>query len=654
MMAKKQKIAKPKTPKKGYTADGVYTEWRLEELNRKAQGSGPSAVWARQLLTRDANYRRLKFGDHAKVAGDVWRKPLTMTPRGMVGEFGGPDFSVGAMPEARGTTDVVAGFYPWSVGAGSPPIGPPIGYNLMTGEPVQFDATGYKLRGGGITAPIVMIIALNGFGKSTLGRRIQSGAVAQGRTSLVLGDCKPDFRDQVEAMTDAQGNPMGQIIELGHGLGSLNPLDVGLLGVAGDRIAALARTLEDAEQRRDEISQREIDELVMPSFAQRWRQMGADARSDWIREVNTRARKVKEELRSRQTMMVASLVQLVRRSAINEFEETMIASAISRLYEGGKFTHDRPPLLEDLYELIRVPSSEMMLDAGIDPRDGKDASEQDRLRAEEEYRQDIKPLVRSLRALIRGEFGEIFNGHTTTRLQLDAAAIDVDVSNIPHSDASPLRGAVLLACWGEGFGAVEAAHHLADVGLERKRTFQIIMDELWQVLQSHSSMISKVNQLSRLNRQTATELVMITHSIADLAAFDSKQSQNEADGLIERSRVKFFGPLPKKEINRLRDVVELSEAAQNMLVTWSAPPAVAGEAVRPGEKPPPPPGTGKFVMKVNERGADIAFQLVRTPVEISSGVHNTDKRYDDAAVLNALDDESDSFPEFETVSVTVD
>ena len=163
-----------------------------------------------------------------------------------------------------------------------------------------------------------------------------------------------------------------------------------------------------------------------------------------------------------------------------------------------------------------MPSSEMMLDAGIDPRDGKDASEQDRLRAEEEYRQDIKPLVRSLRALIRGEFGEIFNGHTTTRLQLDAAAIDVDVSNIPHSDASPLRGAVLLACWGEGFGAVEAAHHLADVGLERKRTFQIIMDELWQVLQSHSSMISKVNQLSRLNRQTATELVMITHSIACL------------------------------------------------------------------------------------------------------------------------------------------
>ena len=177
--------------------------------------------------------------------------------------------------------------------------------------------------------------------------------------------------------------------------------------------------------------------------------------------------------------------------------------------------------------------------------------------------------MRSLRALIRGEFGEIFNGHTTTRLQLDAAAIDVDVSNIPHSDASPLRGAVLLACWGEGFGAVEAAHHLADVGLERKRTFQIIMDELWQVLQSHSSMISKVNQLSRLNRQTATELVMITHSIADLAAFDSKQSQNEADGLIERSRVKFFGPLPKKEINRLRDVVELSEAC--LLYTSPSP-----------------------------------------------------------------------------------
>ncbi|MBF4554382.1 hypothetical protein [Corynebacterium suicordis] len=653
-MTKGAKGSKTKAPKKGYTAEGVYAEWRLEELKEKAQGSGPSAAWARQLIIRDANLRRIKFGDASGDTTDSWRKSHTMTARGMMGELGGPDFSVGAMPESRGTTDVVAGFYPWSVGAGSPPIGPPIGYNLMTGEPVQFDATGYKLRGGGITAPIVMIIALNGFGKSTLGRRLQSGAVAQGRTSLVLGDCKPDFRDQVEAMTDAQGNPMGQVIELGHGLGSLNPLDVGLLGVAGDRISALAKTLEKAEQLRDEISQREIDGLLMPAFALRWRQMDADERSDWIREVNTRARKVKEELRSRQTMMVASLVQLVRRSSINEFEETMISSAISRLYDVIGCTHDRPPLLEDLYELIRLPSSEMMLDAGIDPRDGDDVRPEDRLRAEEEYRQDIKPLVRSLRALIRGEFGEIFNGQTTTRLELDAAAIDVDVSNIPHSDASPLRGAVLLACWGEGFGAVEAAHHLADMGLERKRTFQIIMDELWQVLQSHSSMISKVNQLSRLNRQTATELVMITHSMADLTAFDSKQSQNEADGLIERSRVKFFGPLPQKELNRLRDVVEFSETAQNMLVNWSAPPAVAGEAVRPGEKPPPPPGTGKFVMKVNERGADIAFQLVRTPVEMSSGVHNTDKRYDDAALLNSLDDDSDAFPDFETFSVAVE
>ena len=634
--------AKSKGEKK---APKLLDEATREKLRERSEQAGPFGRLAALRLQRDGLKRRQVLGESAdsgRSKAKTWRDSPTQGPRGYVGPFGGADRAVGSMVEARGTTNVVEGLYPWAVGSGSPLIGTPVGSHLTTGEPVHLDLTGWMRRGGLITAPTALVLALNGYGKSSLIRRLQTGSVAQGHLSMVLGDCKPDFRTQTEAFG-------GQVVQVGDGHGKINPLDVGAMGLAVAVMTEAADLLEQCVDLSFPVCRTTVYDSFGEKMGQEWEKSVPEQRHQHIANLRTAARSMRLEIRRRQSMTVSSLVQLVRGTPIAEFEETMISSAIEVLYElpaddtarqvrdadgetARRFTDENPPILQDLYDVICAPTEPLIEDAVIPPGLLADP-ETGQLSSELEYLNDIKPLRRSLRSLIRGEFGEVFNGPSDVKLDLDASCIDVDVSNIPHSEASPLRAAVLFACWSDGLGAVAAAARLADFGLRKRRISQVIMDELWQVLQASPQMVSKINQLTRLNRQTATELVMITHSIADFAAVETASAVAEADGLVERSRVKILGALPTKEIERLRRVIEISDAEEGMLTTWSAPPAIVGEGARPGEKAPLAPGTGNFLIKVGERGTGIPFHMFPTPAEQEAELHNTNKAYDDSSIL---------------------
>ncbi|WP_228790087.1 hypothetical protein REK76_17615 [Nocardia farcinica] len=544
---------------------GAGERTRLERLRRTR---GVRGWWAGVLLARDAHRRR---NLDALAAGDdldpTNRPRLRLTPTGYAGPTGGRVSAVGRPAEWRGTTAQVVGLWPWSVGAGAPLVGTPLGPHLRTGAPVCFDPLNWFQRGGFITAPSLFVLGLNGFGKSSLVRRIVLGGIAQGITPLILADVKPDYRRLVELVG-------GQVIDLGYGYGHLNPLDPGVMGEIVDRLEHAGDT--------------------------------------------ERAQTLALELRARQIALVCALIELVRGHRVADYEHTVIATALDLLItpvaDGGHgFTPEHPPLLEDLLEVIVAGGSELRLDAAAD--------------SDDRYLSAIVPLRQSLRALTKGPFGRVFNGHTTVPLRLDATAVCIDVSHIPPGDRK-LKAAVMLACWGAGFSAIEALNTLTDAGLAPQRYFQVVMDELWQVLGLGEFMVERVDELTRLQRGMATSLIMISHTIKDLQSLGSDAAIQRALGFLERARAKILGALPGEEVTRLQQIIPFTAAERAMVTSWSAPQALTGEAIGPGAVRPTPPGTGKFLLKIGEsRQPGIPFLVELTATERATGIHDTNTRF---------------------------
>ncbi|SUA80742.1 Type IV secretory pathway, VirB4 components [Nocardia otitidiscaviarum] len=559
--ARKGKGGKPKQSGPKLLDDS--TRARLEAVAREKNGLG--AAWAAFRLHTDdlrrrnfaARVERMEYGSHDEFD----RTTAQLTDRGYIGEGGGRMNVIGRPVEYRATTAQVAGLWPWSVGAGAPLIGTPLGSHLHTGAPVCFDPMNWFMRGSFITAPSLFVLGLNGFGKSSLVRRIVLGGVAQGITPLILADVKPDYRKLVELVG-------GQVIDLGYGHGKLNPLAAGVLGSIVPRLSEL------------------------PALQTQ----------------------VVQEMRARQVTLIAGLVELVRGARVRDYEETLISTGLRILYrEGSGFTPDQPPILENLLEVIVAGGDELKLDAGADD--------------DTEYQNAIKGLRRSLRALTQGPFGAVFNGHTTTPIDTAATAVCIDVSHIPNGDKK-LKAAVMLACWADGFASVEAAHVLADADMGPQRYFQVVMDELWQVLGLGDFMVDRVDELTRLQRSIATALIMISHTIKDLQALGSEAAIAKALGFLERARAKIFGALPAEEIARLDSTVPFTAAEEEMVTSWSAPQALTGEALKPGQHRPSAPGTGKFLLKIGEdRRPGIPFHMEFTPSERESGIHDTNQRF---------------------------
>ena len=127
-------------------------------------------------------------------------------------------------PRYQATSTQACGLYPFAAGAGTPTAGTPVGRHLLTGEIVCLDPMAW-LRAGLVTNPGMFVLGEPGAGKSTLVKRLATGAVARGEQVLVLGDTKPDYVLLAEHLG-------GQVIRAGRGTGRINPLDPGPLAAA--------------------------------------------------------------------------------------------------------------------------------------------------------------------------------------------------------------------------------------------------------------------------------------------------------------------------------------------------------------------------------------------------------------------------------------
>lgn len=597
----------------------MSAEERTAVETHLADANPAVSLWLQARLNRDDNHRRNRARALALLGdGSVATAYDNVDGRGFKGPGGGRMSTVLPPVEYRGSTRQVAGLYPWIFGAAAPMIGPILGPHLKTGAPVGFSPLAAK-EFGKISAPSCTIIALNGMGKSTLLRRMALGDIAAGIRVIWPGDVKPDGRKLTEAVCE------GGVNEVGYGTGSLNPLDPGPIGVALARYGAHMK----------------LDVLRRYEFA----------------------------LHFRQVNLMIALCEIVRRSPLRDFEEAVVDSGIRQLYtpvaDGGRgHDLDDPARISDLLALVEAGSEELLADVVADDKS--------------EYRAQVKPLLRTLRALTKGRFGETFDNPTTVRIDVDNPSTCLDMSAVPEGDAL-MRAAVLIAGWSESFAAVDAAHLRAITGNGPHLAFSIVMDELWQVLSCGPTMVDRLDGAERLQRRTGVGIIKVTHSIVEL-------DKAGAIGTFERSRARIIGPVPRSEIARLSQVMQFTEQEKTMLTNWSDSAdlgtsatsltatrvrcahckrslyflaggddevwihqdsdAAACQAMSPFDEVPDgaavatpakqstqrPSGMGHFLLKLGEGGRPgVPFRVWVTPSEKASGIHNTDEKLDAAA-----------------------
>ena len=276
-----------------------------------------------------------------------------------------------AAPEYQGTTTQVCGLYPFTAGSGAPASGTPVGRHMLSGEVVRMDPLAW-LRDGLTTNPGVFILGDPGIGKSVLGKRLCTGAVAAGTRVLILGDTKPDYG----GLTHFLG---GQVIRIGRGLDTINPLDAGPLGTALRKIS------------------------------------GPDA------EI------VRREVRARRLALLMALCTLIRGARLGNAEEVLLGRAIDLLDE--RMAVRCEPTVPDVLTVIAEGPDALRSAARADNPAGYD------VRAGE--------LAFTLELLCTGSLAGVFDGPTTQPIDLDAPMVSIDISAVKAAGDQLLTAAML-------------------------------------------------------------------------------------------------------------------------------------------------------------------------------------------------------------------
>lgn len=488
--------------------------------------------------------------------------------------------SVTAPNEFMMATNYAAGWNPNSVGSPSPMIGPPIGRNLLDGKDLGFDCLSW-LEQNLLSTPSAFLMSVPGLGKSSLVRQILLGHSAQGHVPIIPNDLKGEYVPLALAVD-------GQVIRIGHGLDRINPLDAGALG-------SVVPVLQEA------IATHTGD---------------TDADRERLRMLEQQLHRAKKEVAAGQRRMIETLVSLARQGRMADYESAAVAVALDDLYaEDGPDGRSRwvhPPELTDLITMLQAGSRQLH-QVTVSASD-------------EEYHATVRPLLRSLYAMQHGVTGEIFSGQTTTPIDVNSAAVVIDVSALDDNDET-VKAAVIMACWSAAAGAVTASKILADAGLRKRKLFAYTLDELWGTLAAAPGLTKHVDGLMRLLRTMGCAVYLVTHGSKDLETLPTEADRNRAMGFIDRAGAVICGGLPADELRLLGGKLPFTAREIAEITSWSQ--GASPDRERSADAPVPP-GRGCFMIKASKSTAPgIPFRTDISPLETKWRLHDTNAAFED-------------------------
>ncbi|MFJ4007992.1 ATP-binding protein [Streptomyces sp. NPDC090023] len=464
---------------------------------------------------------------------------------GWGGRFGGRAAVEDAGTVYTGPTTQAAGVYPFLLGSGLPPRGVPVGRDVLTGELVCVDPSGWT--GRLTTNPGVWVMSQPGAGKSALVKRICLVYTAYGFMTVVPGDVKGEYSELIRELG-------GSVVRIGDGIGRINPLDSGPL-------KGRAATLPTDKRRAllDVLNGRRLETLVA----------------------------------------LLSTKHGLGRSP-DEIERSALDTAVHLASDAQASGSD--PVVADVVKILRAAPEELRA----------------KLSAEgERYRDLTRSVVAGLDNLIGGPLKGLFDGPTTTPLDIAAPAVSVDISAL-RARGNDVVSAGMIATWAYTYSSIDSAR---SIGL-MDRELVLPMDEMWRALRSGPGLVDAMDAISRLNRTTNDVTIYVTHSLLDVEALPTEVDRAKARGLMDRCDTWVIGASSEEELRRVTGKRSLTEQERMMIGSWSSAtstgldiePTYDESGSAPEEESVRHPGRGKYLIKVGSRPG-IACALELTAVE---------------------------------------
>jgi type IV secretory pathway VirB4 component len=208
------------------------------------------------------------------------------------------------------------------------------------------------------------------------------------------------------------------------------------------------------------------------------------------------------------------------------------------------------PTLPEVVEALLHPVSEMTADLVMD---------------QAEFALATRPLALALQRLCEGDLRGMFDGPTSSDLDLDAPFVSLDLSAVQDSSAL----GILMAC---------AAAWLQGVVMERKRAAEagegegakviLAVDEAWRIT-ADLAVAEWLQRSFKLSRAHGVQNIIALHRLSDLGAAGAMGSREAriAEGLIADADSRVILAQPADQVAALRSLLGLSATEAELVPT---------------------------------------------------------------------------------------
>ena len=301
------------------------------------------------------------------------------------------------------------------------------------------------------------------------------------------------------------------------------------------------------------------------------------------------------EIRGQRINALLALCALQRRSGLADWEAAVLGAAVDELTDRSAVAGS--PTIADVLGVVNVGGTALARAAQVAP---------DRFEA------TSVRLRQTLYGLLEGPLKGVFDGPTSTPIDLDAPAVCIDLSGVTAA-GDTLMAAAMLATWSYGHAMIEGSVALSRAGIAPPRRFLAVLDEMWRALRGSSALVDQADALTRVYRHKSVAHLMLTHSLDDLAAVGTDADRAKARGFLDRCGITVLTAMSERELEEIGRLRRLTRREMAAVQSWSS-----ATSWVPGGKHY---GRGKYLIKAGDR---VGIPVEMTLVGDEERLYNTD------------------------------